>query len=344
MKTNVVLAGSYPAHTLEKLRLLLPEKKFNIIAADTQETFDAVTDAEIIILRILKAPREVMERNPKLKMILRWGAGFDSVDIKAAGERGVLVTNTPGANAGAVSELAVLLMLAVGRKLLCHAQCLSGGQWSKTAFTDSSYTLNGKLVGILGAGNIGRQVAEKVQAFGAAVQYYDPFPLTEEMEKKHRMARVSLKTLIATSDVISLHLPLTDENLHMIGADEIAAMKPGAILVNTARGGLVDDGALAEAVAGGRLLGAGLDVVESEPLSPKDPLLRDPRIVVTPHIGGGTADIGEVILPMLVQDILDFAGGREVQHVVNREYLSQQTPLYSISIPAPVSAPRLRCR
>ena len=116
--TKVVLAGNYPAHTYEKLRELLPREQFELVAVDTQEAYDAMTDAEIMILRIFKAPKEVIQRNPNLKMILRWGAGFDSVDIEEAGKRGILVTNTPGANANAVSELAVMLMLAVGRKLL----------------------------------------------------------------------------------------------------------------------------------------------------------------------------------------------------------------------------------
>ena len=280
-----------------------------------------MADAEIMILRIFKAPKAVIERNPNLKMILRWGAGFDSVDIEAAGQRGILVTNTPGANAGAVSELAVLLMLAVGRRILCHTECLHRGEWSKNTFINRSYCLSNKLVGIIGAGNIGRQVALKVQAFGAKVQYYDPFRLSEEMEEKFQMMYVPLETLIKTSDVISLHVPLTEETRHMIGRDEIGAMKEGAILINTARGGLVDDRAVAEAVSSGKLSGAGLDVVEDEPLQPGDALLEEPGIIVTPHIGGGTADIGDVILPMLVQDILDFADHKEVRHVVNRNYL-----------------------
>ena len=166
---HVVLAGNYPAHTYEKLRALLPETEFDLTAVDTPEAYEAMTDAEIMILRIFKAPREVIERNPRLKMILRWGAGFDSVDIKAAGENGVYVTNTPGANAGAVSELAVLLMLAVGRKLLCHTKSLAHGSWSKNTFLNSSFCLNGKTLGIIGAGNIGRQVAKKAQAFGAVI-------------------------------------------------------------------------------------------------------------------------------------------------------------------------------
>ncbi len=319
---KVVLAGKYPARTFETLRELLPESQFELEAVDTPEAYDAMTDAEIMILRIFKAPAEVIERNKNLKMILRWGAGYDSVDIQAAGERGILVTNTPGANAGAVAELAVMLMLAVGRKHLCHHESLRQGEWSKNTFLNSSYSLNNKIVGIIGAGNIGRQVAKRVQAFGAKTQYYDEFKLTPAMETEFSLPYVTFEELIKTSDIITLHIPLTDQTKHIIGAKELERMKPGAIVINTARGGLVDDCALAAAVRDGRRRGAGLDGVEREPLSPDDELLQDPTIIVTPHVGGGTADIGDVILPMLAQDIRDFADGNDVKHVVNREYLS----------------------
>ena len=319
--TDVVLAGQYPEKTYEKLRTMLPEEQFNLRRVDTQETFDAMTDAEIIILRIFRAPKEVMERNPALKMIMRWGAGYDSVDIQAAGERGILVTNTPGANAGAVSELAVMLMLAVRRKLLCHTNCLSHGEWSKSTFLNSSYCLNNELVGIVGGGNIGRQVAQKVQAFGARVQYFDTYRLSSEMEEQIQMTYVPLETLIETSDIITLHVPLLPSTKHILGEAEIARMKKNSVIINTARGGLVDDNALLRAVKAGKLAGAGLDVVEREPLPVGDPLLMEPNIIVTPHIGGGTADIGDVILPMLVRDILDFMAGKVPAHVVNKEYL-----------------------
>ena len=308
---NVVLAGQYPAGTYEKLRAMLPEEQFGLKAVDTPEAYDAMTDAEVMILR-----------NPKLKMILRWGAGYDSVDIEAAGQRGILVTNTPGANAGAVSELAVMLMLAVGRKLLCHTWSLTQGEWSKNTYLNSSFCLNNKLVGIVGGGNIGRQVAAKVQAFGAQVQYYDAYRLPAGVEEGCRMTYVPLERLIETSDIISLHVPLLDSTRHMLGEEELKRMKDGAIIINTARGGLVDDDALVRAVHAGRLAGAGLDGVEREPLPAGDPLLTEPNIIVTPHIGGGTADIGDVIMPMLVQDIQDFAAGREPAHVVNREFLA----------------------
>ena len=195
---KVVLAGKYPARTFETLRELLPESQFELEAVDTPEAYDAMTDAEIMILRIFKAPAEVIERNKNLKMILRWGAGYDSVDIQAAGERGILVTNTPGANAGAVAELAVMLMLAVGRKLLCHHESLRQGEWSKNTFLNSSYSLNNKIVGIIGAGNIGRQVAKRVQAFGAKTQYYDEFKLTPAMETEFSLPYVTFEELIKT--------------------------------------------------------------------------------------------------------------------------------------------------
>lgn len=318
---NVVLAGTYPAQTYEKLRAMLPADQFILTAVDNQKDYENMTDAEMIILRTFMAPREVIDRNLGLKMILRWGSGFDSVDIRAAGERGIPVINTPGANANAVSELAVMLMLAVGRKLLCHTECIKNDVWSKNTFLNQSYCLNQKLVGVVGGGNIGRQVASMVRAFGAKVQYYDPYRMSRDMEREYGMAYVPLVTLLETSDIITIHVPLSDSTKHMIGAAEIARMKTGAILVNTSRGGLVDDYALAEAVQSGKLAGAGLDCVEREPLGKEDKLLKDPNIIVTPHIGGGTADLGDIIIPMLAHDIQTFASGKIPDHTVNKKYL-----------------------
>lgn len=244
---------------------------------------------------------------------------------KTASGWGKLLSSTAKTccSCGAVSELAVLLMLAVGRKLLCHTESLAKGEWSKNTFLNGSFCLNGKTLGIIGAGNIGRQVAKKAQAFGAVTNYYDPFRLSPEMEAEYHLSYLPVKELLASSDLITLHVPLTEENHHMIGAEEIAGMKDHAILINTSRGGLVDDKALAEAVASGKLLGAGLDVVEEEPLPVGHPLLTNPNIIVTPHIGGGTADIGDVIMPMLAEDINTMASGNLPIHTVNKEYLKK---------------------
>lgn len=154
------------------------------------------------------------------------------------------------------------------------------------------------------------------------MQYYDPSCLSPEMEQKYGMTYVPLEMLIETSDIVTLHVPLLDSTRHMLGAEEIARMKKDAVIINTARGGLVDDVALVQAVRTGKLAGAGVDVVEQEPLPVGHPLLTEPNIIVTPHIGGGTADIGNVILPMLVQDIQNFVAGKFPAHVVNKDYLS----------------------
>lgn len=185
---EVLLAGTFPAGTLEKMQQAVAGTDIHIRAVVTEEEFARENDVDAIILRILKMPRPVIQRfSSRLKMIMRWGVGYDAVDIKTAREQGIDVCNTPGANAYAVSEMAVLLMLAVGRKLLCHEQKLEAGIWSRELFTAQTRSLNHKLVGIVGGGHIGRQVARKVQAFGAHVQYYDPYRLPAEMEKEFEM-------------------------------------------------------------------------------------------------------------------------------------------------------------
>ena len=154
-------------------------------------------------------------------------------------------------------------------------------------------------------------MARKVQAFGAKTVYYDPFRLPEAMEKDFNLTYMSLEELLPVCDLITLHLPLTDGTKHLIDAAAIEKMKTGAIVINTARGGLIDDCALFQAVQNGKLLGAGLDGVEREPLQPDDELFTNDNIVVTPHVGGGTADIGEAIMPMLVEDIRLLLNGEQ---------------------------------
>ena len=301
---KVAIVGTYPAGTFEKFKNHFSEKpEIEVVEVDTQKKFDALTEADAIVLRILKMPKEVVARIKGLKMIMRWGAGFDSVDIEEAGKHGIYVCNTPGANAYAVAELTVALMLAVGRKLICHDRAIHQGEWSKNTFLNQTRTLNNKVVGIIGGGNIGRQVASRVQAFGSTVQYYDPFRLPEEMEEKLHMKYVGLEELIRTSDVITLHVPLMASTRHMIGEKEIEKMKDGAILINVARGGLMDDGAVVNAVNAGKLSGAGIDCVEEEPAKLGSPILENPNIIVTPHVGGGSADISDVMFPMITENI-----------------------------------------
>lgn len=315
---EVLLAGTFPAGTLEKMQQAVAGTDIYIRAVVTEEEFARENDVDAIILRILKMPRPVIQRfSSRLKMIMRWGVGYDAVDIKTAREQGIDVCNTPGANAYAVSEMAVLLMLAVGRKLLCHEQKLEAGIWSRELFTAQTRSLNHKLVGIVGGGHIGRQVARKVQAFGAHVQYYDPYRLSAEMEKEFEMDYVDYPELLATSDVISYHVPLLDSTRHMLNKENIKTVKPGAIIINTSRSGIVEDEALVEAKKAGLISGAGLDCTEETPITKENPLLQDPDIIVTPHVGGSTNDISEAIMPMIVENLKLLAAGEKVKYVVN---------------------------
>lgn len=317
---KICLAGTYPAGTYESIVAALPSDVFQVSVADTQEKFDAVTDADVVILRILKMPKESFARFTNLKMVMRWGVGYDSVDIEEAGHRGVLVCNTPGANAYAVAELAVGLMIDVGRNIFGYYNNIKHEVWDRNAFA-SNQSLNAKVVGLIGGGNIGRQVAKRVQAFGAKVQYYDTFRLPEAVEQDMKMDYCSLNQLVSTSDVISLHVPLLDSTRHIIGADQFACMKPSAILINTARGGLVDDAALVCALKNGQLSGAGLDCVEDEAASATKKLRELSNVIVTPHIGGTISDLGSTIIPMLLKNMIRLQAGEEVSYVVNRQYL-----------------------
>ncbi len=319
---KIILAGTYPKGTPEKFEAMLPEHE--IIRVDKQEAYRDLTEGECIIVRVLKTPDEVMAAKKDLKAVIRWGAGYDSVDIEAAGKRGIMVANTPGVNAYSVAELAVGLMLACGRVLVEQNRISHSGVWDRMTLSSRMTTLSHKVVGIIGGGNIGRRVAAEVQPFGAEVIYYDAFRLSPEMEEKCRMRYVPLEELVRQSDVISVHVPLLDSTRHLIGVKEIAAMKPNAIVINTARGGIIDDDALYKALSEGRISAAGLDCVENEKLD-ENPLTRLDNVILTPHIGGTSNDLADEMVPTISAMIRRFAETGKLEHVVNQSYLNQKT-------------------
>mgnify|MGYP005759835771 CR=1 FL=1 len=194
---KIALAGPYPAGTLEQFQALLPDQKF--FPVETQEAYEALTDVDCIIVRVLKTPEPVLDNKPNLKAVIRWGAGYDSVDIQAAGRRGIPVLNTPGVNAYAVAELALDMMITLNRKVLGYWNNVQQGNWDRGAF--ASLSLNHKTVGIVGGGNIGRRVAALVQALGAQVIYYDAFRLAPEREQELHMTYVSLDELVEAGDL-----------------------------------------------------------------------------------------------------------------------------------------------
>ena len=315
---KIVLAGPYPKGTLEKFQNLLSEH--TMIPIENQEDYNMDTQAECIIVRTLKTHKECIDIKKDLKAIIRWGTGYDSVDIEAAGKCGILVANTPGVNAYAVSELTVALMLTLLRKIIQQNNNTHGGIWDNKVFASQTITLNNKLVGIIGGGNIGRTVAQQVRTFGAKVQYYDEYRLSKEIEKDYGMEYVEFEELIKTSDVITVHVPITETTKHLIGKKEIQMMKSSAIIINTARGGIVDDAALAVSLKQGKIAGAGLDCIENEG-SGKNPFIGMENVIMTPHIGGTVADLADAMVPRIAKQIIKLEKEDTIDYIVNEMYL-----------------------
>jgi len=214
-----------------------------------------------------------------LRVIARYGVGIDSVDLAAARERGIIVTNTPGANAVSVAELALGMMLALARNLVTATQATKAGQWPRL----NGVSLENKTVGILGFGSIGKNVAKRLCGFDCNILAYDP--LLPEGPAEYGVQLLPQNEVVEQSDFLTLHCPLDEQNRGMVNADFLARMKPGAFLVNTARGELVDEEALLQALQSGRLRGAALDVFARQPPDPNNPLLALPQVIATPHTG-----------------------------------------------------------
>lgn len=322
---TIALMGPYDDAIKKVLREQAPDC-FDFVDVPDKTAFHLLRHVHYIILRVLGTSGELIRSLPDLRLIQRWGVGFDKVDIHAAGEGNIPVAVTPGMNAASVSEMAVLHMLAVYRKLLMLHNNVINGQWQKPGLASCSYTICGKTVGLVGLGNIGRMVAKKVQAFGAEVQYYDLFRLSSVEELKLGIRYLELKELMRSSDIISLHVPLTDATHNMINREALSLMKPEAILVNTARGGLVQEDALAEALRMHKILGAGLDCQESEPPTSNQPLLQLDNVVLTPHMGGSTMDTSLNMARHCIENIVRISRGEELplRDVVNREYLPKR--------------------
>ena len=266
----------------------------NVIAASSGLDEDAqialAQDADFLLLFPGRLADRVLTSAPKVRLLQLLSAGYDRMNLKLAADLGVPVANNGGANSVAVSEHAIMLMLAVYRRLYHYATLVKGGGWRPTGDRSiDTYELEGKTVGLVGIGNIAQKVARRLRGFEVNLQYYDKYAALRPTEEEAMGIRpVTLETLLRTSDVVSIHVPLTSETRNMIAAPELALMKPSAILINTARGGIVDEAALAAALQGGGIAGAGLDVLENEPPAPDDPLPKLPNVVVTPHTAGPT--------------------------------------------------------
>lgn len=227
---------------------------------------------------------------PSLRLHQLLSAGYDDVDLEAARRAKVPVSNNGGANAISVAEHAMMLMLMVSRRVISQHANVSGGRWRGNSPAPRMYEIHGKTLGIIGLGTIGKKVARLARAFGMRVQYYDIVRMTEDAEDALGVRFRLMGELLAISDIITLHVPLNTTTRHMIGAHELASMKPEAIIVNTSRGPVIDEAALARALADNKLFGAGLDVFDQEPPPPDNPLLALKNVVLTSHFAGPTWD------------------------------------------------------
>ncbi len=247
------------------------------------ELINHVGELDAIIVRsATKVRREMIDAAKNLKVIGRAGVGLDNIDVEYAKSKGIKVLNTPGATSISVAELTIGLILAVMRKIAYADREMRNGAWPKKKC--KGIEMYGKTLGVIGIGRIGREVVKRARAFGMRTIYYDVFRLSDEQARELGVEFRELDTLLAESDVVSLHVPLLPETKHLINRERIEKMKDGAILINAARGGIVDEDALYDALKSGKLYGAALDVYEHEPLK-ESKLFELDNVVLTPHIG-----------------------------------------------------------
>lgn len=254
---------------------------------DRPKLLAAVADADALLVRsATTVDAEVLAAAPRLKIVARAGVGLDNVDVDAATERGVLVVNAPTSNIHSAAEHALALMLSAARQIPAADATLRERTWKRSSFSGTE--IYGKTVGVVGLGRIGQLVAARLAAFGAHVVAYDPF-VPSARAAQLGIELLALDDLLARADFISVHLPKTPETAGLIGKDALAKAKRGVIIVNAARGGLIDEAALAEAILSGHVRGAGLDVFATEPCT-DSPLFELPQVVVTPHLGASTEE------------------------------------------------------
>ena len=305
-------------------RVIAPELVAEVAAAVTilgpstpDEPYAGLAGAHAAMASSMRYDAALMDRAPRLRLIARTGIGYDLVDVAEATRRGIAVCNTPDAPTISTAEHAVTLILTVAKNVKVAERRLREGTGNYYA-RHTAIELDGKILGLVGFGRIARRVAAMCEGIGMRVTTYDPF--LHEAGVPPTVTRVaSLEALLRGADVISIHVPLDDASRAMFKADQFRLMKPGAVFVNTARGGLVDGDALLEALESGHLFGAGLDVTDPEPLPPGHPLLDRDDVVVTPHVASATADSRVRIFRAAFEQVVTGLAGQRPSHLINPE-------------------------
>jgi D-3-phosphoglycerate dehydrogenase len=300
----------------EGLELLRPHAHVVVLAERSQDALaDALREADALLVRSeTRVTASLLDTAPRLRVIGRAGAGVDTIDVEAATARGIVVVNAPGGNAVAAAEHTLALMFALARRVAAADASLKGGEWSRSRYV--GVELTGKTLGLVGLGRVGTEVARRARGLEMHVLVYDPY-VPDEHVRRLGHEPVELDALLHQADFVSLHVPLTDATRGIMNAERLGRMRPGAFLVNCARGGLVDQAALLEAMESGHLAGVGLDVYAQEPVSPDDPLPRHPKVVATPHLGASTVEAQSNVAVQVAQEVVAVLSGLPAQFAVN---------------------------
>lgn len=304
------------------LALLQAQKGWNVIVSDPKSYGEHLAEADALMVRsAVKVNSAVLAKAPRLRVIGRAGVGVDNVDLPAATNAGVLVMNTPGGNAVSVAEHTIGLMVDLARHIPAATVSTCSGKWEKKKFQGTE--LRGKTLGVLGLGSIGREVVLRAKAFAMNIVAHDPY-VNPATATDLGISLVPLDELYATSDYISLHVALTPDTEKMINKASIAKMKRGVRIINCARGELIDQDALLEALQSGQVGGAGLDVFDPEPLPPDHPLLAAPNLIATPHIGGSTEEAQEIVGVRIAEQVIQYLTSGIAINAVNMPALSPE--------------------
>lgn len=282
------------------------------------EQIQALTNAHAFLTMTHPITQELMEKSSQLRIVQKLGVGVDNIDAKAATKLGIAVGNVPGGNANGVAEMTIGLILGVYRKLCVLNQATKEGKWSTWTYRASSYEMKGKIHGIIGFGHVGQEVARLSRAFGTAILYHSRHQAAAEIEAELNAHYSALDELLRKSDIVSLHVPLLPQTRNWINAGKLSLMKPNAILINVARGNIVNEADLYQMLIEKRLFGAGIDVWAHEPPAPNNPLLKLDCVLATPHVGGGTADSSCNIFRLAFANIYSCLTNEPSFHCINR--------------------------
>ncbi|RKY33025.1 MAG: phosphoglycerate dehydrogenase [Candidatus Omnitrophota bacterium] len=316
----------------EGLKILKEVKEFSVevkTGLKPEELKNIIKDYNAILVRsATKLNKEVIEAATKLKVIGRAGVGLDNVDLEAATQKGIIVMNTPAGNTISTAEHTMSMVLALSRNIAQANESLKKGEWKRSKFM--GVELYGKTLGIIGLGRIGKEVAKRALSFGMKILAYDPF-LSIEAAEGTGVEVAELNELLKNSDYITVHTPITDETKHMISTKEFTLMKRGVRVINCARGGIIDEKALVEAVKESKVAGAALDVYEQEPLPADSQLLKLDNILTTPHLGASTEEAQVNVAIEVAQIVRDALLGKGIRNAAN--YPSVETEVYKILEP-----------